>query len=100
MIRHIVFFKMKPETGKEDAEALAESLKALKEKTEGLIKECVVAFDVVRSDSSYDILLNSVFDSLEDLQKYQIHPEHVKVVVKIKQICSSIAKVDYEIGNR
>lgn len=91
---------MKPETGKEEIEKLAENLKALEEKTEGLLKECVVAFDVVRSDKSYDLLLNSVFDSLENLQKYQVHPEHLKVVEKIKQFCSSAVKVDYEIADR
>jgi len=100
MIRHIVLFKMTPGTSKEDTASLADSLKALEEKTEGLMKECVVAFDVVRSDRSYDLLLDSVFDSLENLQKYQVHPEHLKVVEKIKKICSSTAKVDYEIENR
>lgn len=91
---------MKPETGREAIETLAENLKELAEKTGGLLKKCVVAFDVVRSARSYDLVLDSAFDSLENLQKYQVHPEHLKVLGKIKQFCSSTVKVDYEIDDR
>ncbi|GMT43046.1 MAG: stress responsive protein [bacterium] len=96
MIRHIVLFKMNDSAGEHNSKSLAGDLEALMEKTGGLMKECVVAFDVVRSDRSYDLVLDSAFDSLEKLHDYQVHPEHVKVVEKIKRICSSTVKVDYE----
>ena len=96
MIRHIVFFKMNKATGDRETQELAEDLKVLKSATGGLMKECVVAFDVVHSDNSYDLALNSLFDNLDDLEKYRVHPEHVKVVTKIKKLCSLTAKIDYE----
>ena len=96
MIRHIVFFKMNKSVGDRETQELAEDLKALKSATGELMKECVVAFDVVHSENSYDLALNSLFDNLEDLEKYRVHPEHVKVVKKIKTLCSSTAKIDYQ----
>ena len=96
MIRHIVFFKMNESTGGGETRGLAEDLKALKSATGGLMKECVVGFDVVHAENSYDLALNSLFDNLADLEKYRVHPEHVKVVEKIKKLCSSTAKIDYE----
>lgn len=96
MIRHIVFFRMNDATGEEETQKLANELKALKQTTGGLMKECVVAFDVVHAENSYDLALNSLFESRDDLEKYRVHPEHVKVVEKIKKLCSSTAKIDYE----
>lgn len=96
MIRHIVFFKMNKTAGDVETQELAEDLKALKSATGALMKECVAAFDVVHAENSYDLALNSLFDNLDDLEKYRVHPEHVKVVQKIKKLCSSTAKIDYE----
>jgi hypothetical protein len=87
---------MNETAGDSETQKLAEDLKALKAATGGLMKECVVAFDVVHSENSYDLSLNSLFDNLQDLEKYRVHPEHVKVVEKIKKLCSSAAKIDYK----
>ena len=97
MIRHIVFFKMAGSAGEAKTQKLAKELEALKKQTDGLMKDCVVAFDVVHSENSYDIVLNSLFDNLADLDKYRVHPEHLKVVDQIKKLCSSTAKIDYEL---
>lgn len=97
MIRHIVLFKMNNTVAEEETKALARELETLKEKTEGLMQECVVAFDLVHAKNSCNLVLNSTFNSLSDLEKYQVHPEHVKVVKKIKKLCSSTMKVDYQI---
>ena len=97
MIRHIVFFKMKDSAGEAKTQKLAKELEALKEQTDGLMQDCVVAFDVVHSENSYDMVLNSLFDNLADLDKYRVHPEHQKVVDMIKKVCSSTAKIDYEL---
>ena len=97
MIRHIVFFKMKDSAGEAKTQKLAKELEALIERTDGLMQDCIVAFDVVHSENSYDIVLNSLFDNLADLDKYRVHPEHVKVVELIKKLCTSTAKIDYEL---
>jgi hypothetical protein len=95
MISHIVLFKL--------ADPTAENLAATRDKLLGmdgkidLLRHLEVGVDVVRSERSYDIALTTRFDSLEDLQAYQIHPYHAGVVIPhMKAVCSSIVAVDYE----
>lgn len=95
MITHIVLFKL--------ADPTAENLAATRNKLLGmdgkidLLRHLEVGVDVIRSERSYDIALTTRFDSLEDLQAYQIHPYHAgEVVPHMKAVCSSIAAVDYE----
>ncbi|GJM73796.1 hypothetical protein HMSSN036_60120 [Paenibacillus macerans] len=51
---------------------------------------------MVRSQRSYDIALIATFDSLEDLEGYQVHPEHKKVIEHITQVRESQVAVDFE----
>lgn len=95
MITHIVLFKL--------AEPTADNLAATKNKllsmdgNIGLLRHLEVGVDVIRSERSYDIALTTRFDSLEDLQAYQIHPYHAgEVIPHMKAVCSAIVAVDYE----
>ncbi|MSN25038.1 MAG: Dabb family protein [Geobacter sp.] len=95
MITHLVFFKL--------ADPSAENLAATRDKLlsmEGripLLRHLEAGVDVIRSERSYDVALITRFDSLDDLQAYQIHPYHAgEVVPFMKSVCSSIAAVDYE----
>jgi hypothetical protein len=97
MIRHIVLFKFSDKTAESDKQKLAEDLEDLLEKTDGLMLECEVAFDVAKTERSYDLVLNSLFENMETLDKYRVHPEHAKVLEFIKQVCSSTAKIDYAV---
>ncbi|MBI5178650.1 MAG: Dabb family protein [Nitrospinae bacterium] len=76
---------------------LATALAALQKSTGGLMRECEVAHDVIHAKNSYDVVLNSVFASTDDLETYRVHPEHVKVLDLIKEVCESTVKVDYGI---
>ncbi|TLM97569.1 Dabb family protein, partial [bacterium] len=61
------------------------------------IRHLEVGADIVRSERSFDLALLTRFDSLEDLQTYQIHPYHAEVIVPyVRSISSAIAAVDYE----
>lgn len=60
------------------------------------IKEYVFGRDVIRSERSYDFALVSAFQDLEALQRYQVHPEHQKVVSIVKALSQSILAVDFE----
>jgi hypothetical protein len=61
------------------------------------LRHLEAGIDVVRSERSYDIALVTKFDSLQDLQDYQVHPYHAgEVVPHMKSACSSIVAVDYE----
>lgn len=95
MIRHIVFFKLKSGATKEQADELLSRLHTLKDRI-GQVKDIEVAVDIGGKPNSYDIVLNSLFDSMEDVEKYAAHPEHVKVVELINELCASHVKVDYD----
>lgn len=95
MITHIVFFKL--------SDASAENLAATRAKLLSMqgkvaqLRHLEAGIDVIRSERSYDIALVTKFDSMEDLQAYQIHPYHAgEVVPHMKAVCSSIIAVDYQ----
>jgi len=94
MLKHIVLFKFKPETTEAQIDQLAEGLGALPEIMDD-IREFVFGRDVIGSERSYDFGLVSMFDDLEAMQRYQIHPEHQKVVAHVKAICSGVVAVDF-----
>jgi Stress responsive A/B Barrel Domain len=96
MIRHLVFFKFKPETT--DAERA--ELLALIQALPGKIAEVLsleAGFDIVRSPRSFDLALDSTFEDLVALGVYGKHPEHQPVIELAKTICDQIAAVDFEV---
>ena len=95
MIKHVVFFKFKPETTDEQIERLADGLAALPDSIDD-IREFLFGRDVLRSERSYDFALVSLFDDLDALQRYQVHPDHQAVVAHVRQISSSVVAVDFE----
>jgi len=95
MITHIVLFKLADPTA-ENVTATRNKLLSMDGKID-LLRHLEVGVDVIRSERSYDIALTTRFDSLEDLQAYQVHPYHAgDVVSHMKSVCSSIVAVDYE----
>lgn len=94
MIIHIVFFKLNEPTTERIAEAKS-MLLSMAEKIPQL-RHLEVGVDVVRSERSYDLALVTKFDSLEDLQEYQVHPYHAgEVVPYVKSVAASVVAVDY-----
>jgi len=95
MITHIVLFKLADPTA-QNVEATRNKLLSMGG-TIDLLRHLEVGVDVVRSERSYDIALTTRFDSLQDLQAYQVHPYHAgEVIPHMKSVCSSIVAVDYE----
>lgn len=95
MITHIVLFKLADPTA-ENLAATRSKLLSMGGKID-LLRHLEAGVDVVRSERSYDIALTTRFDSLEDLQAYQVHPYHAgEVIPHMKSVCSSIVAVDYE----
>jgi hypothetical protein len=96
MIQHVVFFKFKAGTTDEQVDAIADGLAGLPDSIED-IRGFVFGRDVIRSERSYDFGLVSTFDDLEALDRYQVHPEHQKVVALVKAAAESVVAVDFEI---
>lgn len=94
MIKHVVFFKLK-DGSPESVERTAEVLRGLEHKVEQL-RSLEIGKDILRSERSYDIALIAVFESLEDLQGYQVHPEHKKVIAYMNEVRESSIAVDFE----
>lgn len=94
MIKHIVLFKLK-DASPENIEVTANILRGLEGKVEQL-RSIEVGVDVIKSQRSYDIALITTFDSLEDLEGYQVHPEHKKVIEHMNVVRESSVAVDFE----
>jgi hypothetical protein len=95
MITHIVLFKLTAPTT-ENLAATHAKLLSMQGRIDQL-RHLEAGIDVIRSERSHDIALITRFDSLQELQEYQIHPYHAgEVVPHMKSVCSSIVAVDYE----
>ena len=95
MIQHVVFFKFKAGTSEDQVDAIADGLAGLPDVIED-IRSFVFGRDVIRSERSYDFGLVSTFDDLEALDRYQVHPEHQKVVALVRAVAESVVAVDFE----
>ena len=93
MITHIVLFKLL-DRHPENIEKARAKLASLAGKIPQL-RHFEVGTDVLHTDRSYDLALVAKFDTLEDLNAYQIHPLHQEVVKYILSVRQSIVAVDY-----
>lgn len=94
MITHIVLFKLKEPTV-ENLEKAKQLLLSMDGKVE-MLRHLEVGVDVIRSERSADIALYTKFDSLEDLQAYQVHPYHAnEVAAYMRSVCSQVVAADY-----
>ncbi len=95
MLKHVVLLKFKKGCAQTTISEIEKGLSELP----GIIPE-IIEFqsgrDVVRSERSYDFALVSGFENLESMRRYQVHPAHQQVLVKIKEHCESILVVDFE----
>ena len=93
MIRHIVMWKFRPGTEREQEQFLT-GLRALQGVIPQLRKGEVA---VNMAPGNYDAVLVSEFDSLEDLEIYKNDPRHKAVSALCKSIREDRVAVDYEI---
>jgi hypothetical protein len=97
MIKHIVLFKFKPFTNKEEKQAkeseIKEALLALKDKIE-VLKSIEVGLNS-NPDEEYNLALTTTFDRFDDIKTYAKHHAHLEVVALIKDVKEKRACVDY-----
>ncbi len=82
-------------TKKENIEKVKTMLEALPSKID-FIREMRVEVNVNPKEGMYDAILISSFDSIEDVNKYRIHPDHKKISSFVALIRENRASVDYE----
>ena len=94
MLTHIVLIRLKDKS-EESMQKMKEVLLGLKGKIPYL-RFIEVGTDILHSERSYDVALYTKFDTLKDMEAYQVHPEHLKVVEYIKVAKESSVAIDYE----
>jgi len=100
MIKHLVFWKLKPTALDKDSQANAVEIKSRLEALNGRIPELIhleVGLDLLHSPASADVALYSEFADLEALAVYQVHPEHEAVKTFIQAVTSQRMVIDYEV---
>ena len=94
MIKHIVCFKLKQG---EDVHKAAEVLRSMKGNVPTVI-DLEVGEDFLKSERSYDIILQVVLQDKKALDDYQNDPYHCSVVKQhMHKVRESSVAVDYEI---
>ena len=97
MVRHIVSWQVNEDVTQEEKVAkLAEiksDLEGLKTVIPGVV-ELVFKTELLPV-STAELMLNSLFESQEALDSYQVHPAHQAVVAKLKAITCKRHCIDY-----
>lgn len=99
MVRHIVVWKLKEQA---DLRVKADNAQMLKRELEGLkskigeIRSLEVGVNFNPALDAYDLALVSEFDTRHDLDVYQNHPEHQRVIGILRQYRDLRIVVDYE----
>ena len=97
-IRHIVMWKLSASTSEEREQQYLEIKSAL-EGLNGVIPEIrslTVSQNVHKIGDNYDVVLDSVFDSIADVEAYAAHPAHVEAGKVPKSYAVARAQVDVE----
>ena len=100
MVKHIILWTLKEtaDSEKESVKAgIKEGLENLKGKIPGLVDIKVITSGRL-SSSNADLMLDSTFESEDDLKNYAKHPEHVAVADgKVRPFTISRACLDFEV---
>lgn len=95
MIRHICMFKLQEENKKSNLEEALKRTSILKKIPQIRNFEVVVNSDKA-PESNYELSLIFDFDSMDDLNEYQKHPNHIEFGNFIKSVRENRACIDYE----
>ena len=100
MVKHIVMWSVKDgANGMSKKQIVAEMSKKLLSLKPIIreIRSIEVGENFLESPAAYDVVLYTEFDSRDDLQTYQVHPDHVALKDFILSVTEKRAVVDYEI---
>ncbi len=100
MIKHLVTWKLDESYSTDEKTELLKEMTAqlngLKGKVEVLKHLSVHTNSPAANASNFDLLLDTEFLSINDLNAYQVHAEHQKVVQYIRTLKLQRAAIDYE----
>ena len=87
-------YKLKNPT-EENCKAMVDKFMSMQGKID-ILKSVVAGTDFVKSSRSFDVVLECVFDSKQDMEAYQVHPEHIPVKEFVGSLIEKAHSVDYE----
>ena len=99
MIRHVVSWKLNGTDAAARA-AQAATITATLTALPAVIPEILsleVGTNSAYPDSNWDVVLIADYDSLEGLEAYQVHPDHVAATHVIRPLVSERSNVDFEV---
>ena len=99
MYKHIVMWKLKESAMGKTREENALMIKSELEKLPHLIPQISsyeVGINLSSSERSCDVALSSEFKTEDDFEAYRVHPEHKKVVEKIRSVSDQTYVVDFQ----
>ena len=100
MVRHVVMWQFKLEA---EGKSKDENMQIVKDMLYSLvsriseIKRMEVGIDLTHSSASMDLMLLTEFDSIESLNIYAAHPEHLAVAKYVSKVVDSRIVLDCEI---
>jgi hypothetical protein len=95
MIKHVVCYQLHERTENKKQE-VKEMFMSMKNKID-VIKELQVGLDFLKSERSYDVVLEITFETKEDMNSYQQHPYHLETVKPFMKEAKKLSvSVDYE----
>ena len=100
MVKHIVMWSVKDGAMGMSKQQIGDEIKARLEALRTAIREVKaleVGINFLDSPAAFDVVLYSEFNSKDDLNAYQVHPDHVKLKDFILAVTEKRAVVDYEI---
>ena len=97
MVKHIVMWKLKDFAENRSREENIKYIKNMLEALPEIIKEIkfIEVGSNIAQDNSYDAVLYSEFETLEDLEIYQNHPEHKKISEYVSKVRDARIVGDY-----
>jgi hypothetical protein len=99
VIRHVVAFRLKAEEAAQraaDSKRIQEDLQSLRGRIDEIV-DLHVGIDLGLVDGHWEVVLVSDFADNAALERYQAHPEHVRVAQGISGLMSDRAVVDYDL---
>ena len=99
MIRHIVFFRFTDDSDNISREEKAKEFSAIFSPLECLecVREYRVGINISVSENAWDVVIDSTFNSIEDLRNYSDSPEHKEAIRLGKKFSKEKSVVDYKI---
>lgn len=98
MVKHIVLWNfnegMTAEEKKAAGAKMKELLEPIREKVPGAMEIQVVVNEL--ESSNRDVALISTFETVESLQNYQTHPDHVAAGGYVRSVTCNRSCIDYE----